>query len=46
VGFLFWLGRMTLWFLFLPLGIWRSLVHHRKKAQRRAVAQMRDQQRP
>jgi hypothetical protein len=30
----FWLGRVTLWILFFPLGIWRSLVHHRKKAVR------------
>lgn len=37
----FFLGRISLWVLFLPLGIWRSLVHHRKKGQRNAVAEMR-----
>jgi hypothetical protein len=37
MGFVFWLGRMTLWVLFFPLGIWRSLRHHRKKG----VKQMR-----
>ena len=36
-----WIGRVTLWVFILPVGIWRSLVHHRKKAQRKAVAEMR-----
>jgi hypothetical protein len=34
-GPIFWLGRVTLWILFLPLGIWRSVVHGRKKSERR-----------
>lgn len=33
----FWLGRMTLWVLFFPIGIWRSLRHHRKKGERRTA---------
>lgn len=37
----FWLGRVTLWILVFPIGIWRSLRHHRKKGQRNAVKQMR-----
>ena len=32
---IFWLGRVALWVLFLPLGIWRSVVHGRKKSERR-----------
>lgn len=36
----FWLGRITLWILVLPLGIWRSLVHHRKKGERRMEKRM------
>jgi hypothetical protein len=35
-----WLGRITLWILILPLGIWRSLVHHRKKGERRMEKRM------
>lgn len=31
----FWLGRITLWIVFFPIGIWRSLRHHRKKGERR-----------
>jgi hypothetical protein len=38
---LFWIGRVTLWVLILPVGIWRSLRHHRKKGQRKAVEQIR-----
>jgi hypothetical protein len=33
-----WLGRVALWVLFLPVGIWRSMRHHRKKGERRALA--------
>ena len=25
-----WLGRVALWVVFFPLGIWRSVVHSRK----------------
>lgn len=31
----FWLGRVTLWVLFFPLGIWRSVRHAQKKNIRR-----------
>lgn len=41
MGFLTWIGRVFLWVFLLPVGIWRSLVHHRKKGQKRAVAEMR-----
>jgi hypothetical protein len=30
-----WLGRVSLWVLFLPLGIWRSVVNGRKKRDAR-----------
>jgi hypothetical protein len=29
-----WLGRVFLWTFLLPIGIWRSLRHHRKKGVR------------
>lgn len=35
---IYFLGRLTLWIVFFPLGIWRSMVHHRKVAERRARA--------
>ena len=31
----FWTGRVFLWGCLTPVGIWRSIVHHRKKAERR-----------
>lgn len=37
----FFLGRVLLWIVFFPVGIWRSLVHHRKKGERRAQEMMR-----
>jgi hypothetical protein len=37
MGFLKWLGRTTLWFVFLPLGLWRSIRHGRKKAIAEAI---------
>lgn len=40
-GFITWLGRVFLWVFLLPIGIWRSLVHHRKKGEKRAVEAMR-----
>lgn len=41
MGFFTWIGRMLLWVFLLPIGIWRSLVHHRKKATKKAVEEMR-----
>jgi hypothetical protein len=32
---LFWLGRVSLWLLFLPLGLWRSIRHGKKQSERR-----------
>ena len=32
---IFWLGRVTLWIVFLPLGLWRSVRHGRKKSEER-----------
>ena len=41
MGLITWFGRMLLWIFLLPVGIWRSLVHHRKKGTKKAVEQMR-----
>jgi hypothetical protein len=41
MGLFTWMGRVLLWVFLLPVGIWRSLVHHRKKGERRAVETMR-----
>lgn len=41
----FWLGRVTLWVVVFPLGVWRSLRHHRKKGARKTVKQLRREMR-
>lgn len=44
----FWLGRVFLWIVLFPIGVWRSLRHHRKKGERRTerkVKKMLDEQR-
>ena len=41
MGFFTWISRVLLWVFLLPVGIWRSLVHHRKKGTKKAVEQMR-----
>jgi hypothetical protein len=35
-----WLGRVLLWILIFPIGVWRSLRHHRKKGERRSAQKM------
>ncbi|MCC6743443.1 MAG: hypothetical protein IT175_06245 [Acidobacteria bacterium] len=30
-----WFGRVTLWIVFLPFGLWRSLRHGQKKDRRK-----------
>jgi hypothetical protein len=37
-----WFGRVLLWIIFLPIGIWRSLRHHRKKGERRMEKRMEE----
>jgi hypothetical protein len=32
---IFWLGRVTLWIVFFPLGLWRSIRHGKKESERR-----------
>jgi hypothetical protein len=32
----FWFGRVLLWIFLFPVGVWRSLRHHRKKGVREA----------
>lgn len=39
-----WLGRVTLWFLLLPVGIWRSIHHGRKKTERKIMAEVQKAQ--
>lgn len=29
-----WLGRVTLWIVFWPFGLWRSIVHGQRKRAR------------
>lgn len=36
-----WLGRVLLWLVFFPVGIWRSVHHGRKKTERRIVEEVR-----
>ena len=33
-----WIGRVTLWFVFLPVGLWRSIRHGRKSTERKVLA--------
>jgi hypothetical protein len=33
MGLIKWLGRVTLWVVFLPLGLWRSIRHGKNKRQ-------------
>ena len=35
MGFVKWLGRVTLWIVFLPLGLWRSIRHGKKQSEKR-----------
>lgn len=37
MGFLKWLGRVVLWILLLPVGIWRSFRHGRKKSEKKIL---------
>ena len=40
MGFFTWMGRVFLWLFLLPVGIWRSIVHARKKGRDQAVAEV------
>jgi hypothetical protein len=35
------MGRITLWIVFWPLGLWRSIVHSRRKADNRMLRDFR-----
>jgi hypothetical protein len=39
---IFWLGRVTLWIVFFPLGPWRSIVHSHRKSDRRQEKLLRE----
>jgi hypothetical protein len=39
-------GRIVLWIVLLPVGLWRSIVHGRKKRDRRLLERLRKEQRP
>lgn len=38
-----WFGRVFLWVFLFPVGVWRSLRHHRRKAEDRAVKRIRNE---
>lgn len=42
MSFFKWIGRVTLWILFLPAGLWRSVRHGRNKRHAELVAAMKD----
>ena len=44
-GFVKWLGRVSLWVVFLPLGLWRSIRHGRRKRDERLARMIRDDRR-
>jgi len=35
--FLKWIGRVTLWFVFLPVGLWRSVKHGKDRRQTKVL---------
>lgn len=41
-----WFGRVLLWLVFLPLGLWRSIHHGRRKETDRLIQQLASQQQP
>ena len=45
MGFLKWLGRVALWVIFLPVGLWRSIRHGRKQSERRQAKLIADEMR-
>jgi hypothetical protein len=38
--FFAWCGRVLLWFVFLPLGLWRSIRHGRRKSEQRILREL------
>lgn len=36
-----WLGRVGLWLVFWPVGLWRSLRHGRRKDRDRIIREVR-----
>jgi hypothetical protein len=43
MGFVKWLGRVTLWIVFLPLGLWRSIRHGKKQSENRQAKLLADE---
>ena len=39
----FWAGRVLLWIVFLPLGLWRSVRHGKKQSERRQAKLIADE---
>lgn len=35
------MGRILLWIVFWPVGLWRSIVHSQRKRDKRLAAEMR-----
>lgn len=40
MGFIKWIGRMLLWLILFPIGIWRSIRHGNKKTEKRIIDAM------
>jgi hypothetical protein len=43
MGLIKWFGRVTLWFVFLPLGLWRSIRHGKNKRQAEVLRAIQSQ---
>ena len=44
MAFFKWLGRVLLWVVFLPLGLWRSIKHGKDKRQAEVLRAIRENQ--
>jgi hypothetical protein len=36
-----WVGRVTLWLLFWPIGLWRSIHHSHTKRDKRIIEELK-----
>lgn len=44
MSFICWIGRVALWLLFWPLGLWRSIKHSQRKRDDRIIDELRNLQ--
>lgn len=42
MGFVKWCGRVTLWLVLWPVGLWRSMRHGRRKSEKRIESMIRE----